>query len=307
MKKNPLLVALSIMAVFIILLLAAIGAAVYTAFGEKVPAVTSQSVLVLEVKGVITESRTFIKTMQKYRDDKDVKAIVVHLDSPGGVVGPSQEIYDEILKTRHMGKHVVASFGSMAASGAYYIAAACEKIVTEPGTITGSIGVIMEFANLSGLYNWVRVERYVVKSGPYKDIGSEARAMTAPEKEIIQSMIDNVYGQFKRAVAKGRNLKLEQVAELADGRIFSGEQAVKNGLADELGGLDDAVELAGKLSGFKGKAEMLMPPSHHKKIWDIFSPGESEDDDDLFGTVAKRVLGLRYAGLPLFMMPGARF
>ena len=305
MKRNPWLIAFTMIGIFILLILAALGAALYTAFGDKIPAVSNNSVLVMEVKGVITDSRAFIKTIQKYRDDKDVKAIVIRLDSPGGVVGPSQEIYNEILTTRKMGKHVVASLGSVAASGAYYIAAACENIVTDPGTITGSIGVIMEFANIGELYKWAKVERYVVKSGPFKDIGSEFRPMTPPEREIIQGMIDNVYSQFKRAVSTGRHLKMEEVAALADGRIFSGEQAVKNGLADELGGLDDAVDKAAKLSGIKGKPEMFFPPKAHKRIWDMLSNQEDEDDD-LFGLFAKKTLGLNLMGKPLFLMTGMR-
>jgi len=304
MKRNPWIVAVTLFGLFLVLVVTAVGAAMYTLFGEKNPTVTSNSVLVMEVKGVITDSRQFIKTLEKYKDDKDVKAIVVRLDSPGGVVGPSQEIYDAIVKTRAEGKHVVASMGSVAASGAYYIAAACEKIVTNPGTITGSIGVIMEFANIGALYSWAKVERYVVKSGPYKDIGSEFRPMTAQEKEIIQGMIDNVYSQFKRAVSKGRGLKMETVSALADGRIYSGEQAVKNGLADSLGGLDEAVAEAGKLAGIKGKPEMFMAPKSHRHIWDMVQGGD--EDDDLLGALVRKMMGTDLVGKPLFLMMGAR-
>ncbi len=305
MKKNPWVIAFSLIGLCFVLVLIAFGAAMYTAFGERNPSVANNSVLVLEVKGVIMESKTFIKLLQKYRDDRDIKAIVIYFNSPGGVVGPSQEMYDEVLKTKQMGKHVVASLGSLAASGAYYVAAACEKIVTNPGTITGSIGVIMEFANLSRLYDWAKIERYVVKSGPYKDIGSEFRTMTPTEKSIVQNMIDNVYSQFKRAVATGRGMKLEDVAKLADGRIYSGEQAVKNGLADSLGGLQEAVEQAAKLAGVKGKPEMFFPQQHHRRIWDYIM--EKDEDDDLFGAITKRIFGLDLVGKPLFLMSGFRF
>lgn len=306
MKKNPWIVALVLIGGFIVLILAALGAAFYTAFGEKPQSVSSKSVLVIDVKGVIVDSRPFIKTIEKYRDDKDIKAIVVRLDSPGGVVGPSQEIYDEILRTRQMKKPIVASLGSVAASGAYYIAAACDKIVTNPGTITGSIGVIMEFANLSKLYEWAKVERYVVKSGTYKDIGSEFRPMTGPEREIIQSMIDNVYMQFKKAVASGRHMKLEDVGKVAEGRIFSGEQAVANGLADSLGGLKEAVDLAAKLAGIKGKPETVIPQIHHKKVWDILFDRGGEEDEDMYGKLAQKILGLEYLGQPMYLMRGLR-
>jgi protease-4 len=305
MKRNPWIVALVFVGAFFVLVLAALSAAFYTAFGEKTQTASNNSILVLEVRGVIVDSRPFIKLIEKYREDKDVKAIVIRLDSPGGVVGPSQEIYNEILKTRQMGKHVVASLGSVAASGAYYIAAACEKIVTDPGTITGSIGVIMEFANLSGLYSWAKVDRYVIKSGLYKDIGSDTRAMTPAEKSILQSMIDNVYMQFKKAVATGRHMKLEDVAKLADGRIFSGEQAVSNGLADELGGLNEAVERASKLAAVKGKPEIFTPPVHKKKIWDVlFDRGD--DDDDRISRAFEKAFGFEYLGKPLYLMQGVR-
>jgi protease IV len=305
MKRNPWLVALTIIGALIVVVLVGLAAAMYTVFGDRLPVVTANSVMVIEVKGIITDSKQFIKTLQKYRDDRDVKAIVVRLDSPGGVVGPSQEMHDEILKTREMGKHVVASMGGVAASGAYYIAVACEKIYTNPGTITGSIGVIMEFANLEGIYHWAKVDRYVVKSGAYKDIGAEFRPMTAAERGIIQGMIDNVYGQFKRAVATGRRMKVEDVAPLADGRIFSGEQAVKNGLADELGGLQAAIDGVAKMAGIHGKPDVFYPPPHHKKLWDVLGGGD-ESDDDLFGRLAKKTLGLDMVGKPLFLMTGMR-
>lgn len=307
MKRNPWLVVLSILGIFAVLAVVAVAAALYSAFAEKIPTVASNSVLVLEVKGVITDSKQFVKTLQKYRDEKEIKAIVIRLDSPGGVVGPSQEMYDEVLRTRKAGKHVVASLGSVAASGAYYVASACEKIVTNPGTITGSIGVIMEFANLEGLYHWAKVDRYVVKSGPYKDIGAEFRAMTGEEKQIIQGMINDVYSQFKDAVATGRHMKLEDVGRLADGRIYSGAQAVKNGLADKVGGLQEAVELAGELGGIKGKPEIFTPPPKHKRIWDLLGGAQDgEDDDDLFGRLTKHIMGLDLAGKPLFLMTGMR-
>jgi protease IV len=305
MKKSPWIIALSLIGVCVLLVLVAIGAAMYTAFGDRAVSIAGDSVLVLDVKGIIVDSKSFVKSLRKYREDDDIKAIVIRIDSPGGVVGPSQEMYDEILKTRQMGKKVVASLGSMAASGGYYIAAACEKIVTNPGTITGSIGVIMEFANLSRLYEWAKIERYVVKSGPFKDIGSEYRSMSPAEKALLQDMIDNVYDQFKRAVATGRKMKLEQVAKIADGRILSGEQALKAGLADQLGGLQEAVEEAAKLAGIKGKPEIFSPPPPRKNLLDYLM--NREEDDEYYGKMAKKILGLEHSGQLLFLMPGARW
>ncbi len=300
MKKNPVLVVLAVLGALTVLAFVAGLGALYTAFGDRAPSVSANTVAVLEVKGVIIDSRPFIKTLQKYRESKDIKAIVIRLDSPGGVVGPSQEMYDEVLRTRQLGKPVVASFGSLAASGAYYIAAGCDRIITNPGTITGSIGVIMEFADLSRLYDWAKVRRYVIKSGEFKDAGSEFRPMTPSERSVMQEMVDNVFGQFKKAVATGRKLKIDVVSKLADGRIYSGEQAVKNGLADQIGGLEAAVEVAAKLGGIKGKPEMYFPNPKKKHIWDMFT--EQNEDD-----ILTRALGLNLTGRPLYLMPSARF
>jgi protease-4 len=308
MKKNPLLVAFILLAVVSLLALIGIGAAVYTSmFGEPHVNVSSNSVLVMEVKGVIISPKEFVKSIERFREDKDLKAIVVRLDSPGGVVGPTQEMYDEIIRVRKENKiPVVASLGSVAASGAFYIAAACDKIVTNPGTITGSIGVIMEFANLSGLYSWAKVDRYVLKSGKYKDIGSEARSMTSEERNIMQRMLDSVHLQFKKAVAAGRKLSVEELEKrgLVDGRVVSGEQAVKLGLADKLGGLEEAVKLAAEMAHIKGKPDVFYPPQPRHHVWDMLM-GSSSDEEESQTKLLRKVFGMEYSGQPLFLWPGA--
>lgn len=307
MKKSPLLVLLAIFGAATVLVLVAIGGALYTAFGDKVPSLTDNSVAIIDVKGVITDARPFIKSLKKYREAKEVKAIIIRLDSPGGVVGPSQEMYDEVLTTKELGKPIVCSLGSVAASGAYYIAAACDKIVTNPGTITGSIGVIMEFADISKLYDWAKVHRYVVKSGEYKDIGSEFRTMSPSERVIIQEMIDSVHMQFKTAVSQGRKMKMEDVVRIADGRILSGEQAVKKGLADSLGGLEQAVDVAAKLAGIKGKPEIYYPPTKKKRLIDLFLDRGDEEEEAVFERTVKKTLGLELIGKPLYLLPMSRF
>jgi protease-4 len=303
MKRNPWAVIAAFSGLFLFLVVVAVGAAMYTAFGERMPSVSANSVLVLDVRGIILDSKPFLKKLQKYRDDHDIKAVVVRLDSPGGVVGPSQEIYEELKRTREMGKPVVASMGSLAASGAYYIAVGADKIVTNPGTITGSIGVIMEFANLGRLYDWAKVERYVVKSGAFKDMGSEFRAMTPAERQLLQGMMDNVHMQFKQAVAEGRHLKLAQVEKLADGRIFSGEQAVKMGLADSLGSLSDAIDEAGKLAGIKGKPEIFSPPPPRRRLLDMIMEKDEEESSSIERSV-RHILGVDLVGKPLYIWPG---
>src|SRR6266581_1650866 len=195
-------------------------------------------VAVIRIEGIILDSRETIEELRHYRDNPSVKAIVLRIDSPGGAVVPSQEIFAEVRKTRAEGKiKLVTSMGNVAASGGYYIAAATDRIVANPGTLTGSIGVIMELANVTGLLEKVGVQSVVVKSGKHKDMASPFRTMSAEERELLQSVLDDVHDQFITAVADGRSLKVEQVRPLADGRIFTGRQAKTASLVDELGDL----------------------------------------------------------------------
>ena len=229
------------------------------AFGNKIA--------IVEVRGVITESSGIIEEIHQYQEDEGVKAIILRIDSPGGGVGPSQEIHREISKVKSK-KKVVASMGSVAASGGYYIACASDRIVANPGTITGSIGVIMEFTNIEELFKKIGIKGVVIKSGEHKDIGSPFREMTPDEKKILQDAIDNVHQQFIEAVAKGRKLDREKVVQIADGRIFTGEQAKQIGLVDEMGNLQDAIDTAAKMVGIAGKPNVIYP---RKKIslWNL--------------------------------------
>ena len=210
----------------------------------------------VRIEGVITESEDIVRQIKKYREDSSIKGIVLRIDSPGGAVGPSQEIYREVLKTTE-GKKVVAAMGGLAASGGYYIACAANKVFANPGTITGSIGVIMAFSNFEELMKKLGLKTTVIKSGKFKDVGSPVRELTEEERKILQNVSDDIHGQFIEAVAKGRNLKIESVKELADGRIFSGRQAKESGLIDELGTLEDAISYATKLAGIKDKAKIV--------------------------------------------------
>jgi len=210
----------------------------------------NNKIAIVRVEGVIYKSKEIIEQLKKHISNPTVKAIVLRVDSPGGGVGPSQEIYElvrEIAAKKE--KKILVSMGSVAASGGYYIACPADKIVANPGTITGSIGVIMEFPNVQELFKKIGLDTVVVKSGKYKDLGSPVRPMSKEERRLLQGMIEDVYQQFVNAVAEGRNLPAEQVRQLADGRIFSGKQAKKLGLVDELGGLEHTVELAARLTG----------------------------------------------------------
>ena len=211
-----------------------------------------EAVGVIEIEGAITDARDTIEHIRRFREDEDIKAIVVRIDSPGGAVGPSQEIYREIRKTVGT-KKVVASMGAVAASGGYYVACATDGIVANPGTITGSIGVIMGYTNFRQLLDKIGMVPVVIKSGPYKDTGSPTREMRDDEREILQSITSNIHEQFVTAIAEGRKMERAQVEQAADGRIFTGEDAKARGLVDRLGNFEDALEWAGELGGIDGE------------------------------------------------------
>jgi protease-4 len=213
------------------------------------------SVAVLEINGPIMDSKAALKTLKKFEESPAVKALVVRVNSPGGAVAPSQEIHDAV---KRFSKPKVVSMSSVAASGGYYIAVAGDKVFANPGTITGSIGVIMEFANLEKLYDWAKIKRFSIKTGKFKDAGAEYREMQPEERALLQEMVDDVLLQFKTAVAEGRKMELDRVTSLADGRIFSGAQAKRLGLVDELGGIDEAVAEAAKLAGIEGKPRVIL-------------------------------------------------
>ncbi len=211
-----------------------------------------EKVGVVELTGIITDAKEIIKQLKNFREENTIKAIVIRIDSPGGGVGPSQEIFREIQKTVKT-KKVVASMGAIAASGGYYVAAGADGIVANPGSITGSIGVIMGFTNFQRLLEKIGLAPVVVKSGQYKDIGSPVRNMTEDERKIFKQFVDNIHRQFVEAIAEGRKMDRAKVESLADGRIFSGEEAKSIGLVDRLGNLEDAIEWAGRMGGIKGK------------------------------------------------------
>ena len=215
-----------------------------------------QKVAVIDVTGIITKSDATIKLIHAYRDDPSVKAIVIRIDSPGGSVAPVQEIYTELEKVE---KPIVTSMGGSAASGGYYIACAADTILANPGTLTGSIGVIMQFTRMKGLYDKVGLEHQVIKSGQFKDTGSPFRTLTEEEQAVLQATVDDVYNQFVDTIAEARSnlLTRTEVVELADGRIFSGRQALDSKLIDQLGNLPDAIKIAGELGGIEGKPKVL--------------------------------------------------
>ena len=216
-------------------------------------------VAVVEVDGIIIESEPVVEELRNHLGNPAVRAVVVRINSPGGVVAPTQEIYAAIRRLAKNGKPVVASLGPVAASGGYYVASAADRIYANPGTLTGSIGVVMQMATLEGLLKKVGVEYVVIKSGKHKDIGSFARAMSPEERKLLQILLDDVYNQFVDAVAEGRGLSRDEVMGFADGRIFSGRQAKALGMVDVLGGFEEAVEGAAELGGLPAHPRLIAP------------------------------------------------
>lgn len=228
------------------------------AVSDKEKAYDGEKVGVIEIIGTIGDSRQVIDQLKEFREQNAIKAIVIRVDSPGGAVGPSQEIYREIRKTTPE-KSVIISMGAVAASGGYYVAAAGDGIVANPGTLTGSIGVIMGFTNVEALMSKIGLTPVVIKSGEYKDIGSSTRDMTAEERKLLEAVAHNIHRQFVSDIADGRGLEIAQVETIADGRIFTGEDAKTYGLVDRLGNLEDAIQWAGELGGIEGAAEAYYP------------------------------------------------
>jgi len=261
MKQRPVLIILAAALGLGVLFFAVLFLASLVSGGRSAKRIGPLSgldrVALVKIEGVLITSDDLVAEIQEYADDASIRAIIVRIDSPGGGVVASQEIYNAVLNARKAGKKVVISMGSVAASGGYYVAAAGDRIVANPGTITGSIGVKMEFANVEKLLEKIGIKGMVVKAGEYKDIGSPFRDMSAEEHKLLQTVIDDVHSQFIEAVAKGRSLPEADVRPLADGRIFTGRQALQLKLVDELGDLEDSIRTAAELAGIKGKPKVV--------------------------------------------------
>jgi len=229
------------------------------AVGEDGLPTGGPKVAVVEIEGIIVDGSAAVRELREHAENPAIKAIVLRINSPGGVVAPTQEIFTAIQRARKAGKPVVASLGAVAASGGYYVATAADRIYANPGTLTGSIGVVMQMANLEGLLKKVGVEYVVVKAGAYKDVGNFARTMSPEERKMLQTLLDDVYSQFVDAVAEGRGLERTEVLAFAEGRIYSGQQALALKMVDEMGGFEDAVEAAGKLANIPGRPKLVYP------------------------------------------------
>jgi len=235
--------------------------------GEEGITDSGMKIGVIAIEGVISSelAERTVRQLTKYGDDTSIKAIVLRIDSPGGGVASSQEIYEEIRRVRSGGKLVVASMGSVAASGGYYIACVTDRIFANAGTVTGSIGVIVQLANASELLHKIGIESTVITSGPYKDSGNPTRTLRPEERLVFQALVDDVYQQFIEAVAQGRNLPLDEIRQAADGRIYTGRQAKDLRLIDELGSLHDAITYAASTIGTVGKPKLVQEGK--ERLW----------------------------------------
>lgn len=266
MRKHPVILGICLLLLigFFFLLLMVLAGSIF----EKRTLTWGERVGVVTIEGVIRNSQEISRQLDAYGKDGSIKAVVIRIDSPGGGVTPSQEIHNAVLAVKAK-KKVVASMGSVAASGGYMIACAADRIVANPGTITGSISAMMHFANVQELLRKIGLKSSVVKSGRFKDIGSPTRPMTEDERALIQSLVDDTYEQFLDIVAKARRIPMEDLRRMADGRLFTGKQAQKLGLVDELGDLSYAVRLAGSLSGIEGEPTVVYPAKKKLTFWDL--------------------------------------
>jgi len=264
MRRHPVISGICLLTLIGMIFFAAIyGLGLFR--GEN-PLNIGEKVGVIPIEGIIGDPGEIIDQINEFADSNGIRAVVLRIDTPGGSVAPSQEIYQAVRELRKK-KKVVVSMGSVAASGGYLIAVAADRIVANPGTITGSISAVMHYANVEELLKKVGVRSSVIKSGKFKDIGSPVRKMTAEERSLIQGIVDDIYDQFVRTISENRKIPLSRIVQLADGRVFTGRQAKELGLIDDLGGLQDAVLLAGRLSGMKEKPEIVHGMKKKTTIW----------------------------------------
>jgi len=297
MRKHPVM--------FGILILLALGISFYFFFykvglhsGKNKGFSLNDKIGVVCVEGVIADSKEITEQLDDFGKDDSIVAIVLRVDSPGGGVAASQEIYDAVIELKKK-KKVVVSMGSVAASGGLLVACAADKIVANPGTITGSISAIMQFANVEELMKKIGLKSSVVKSGQYKDIGTPLREMTPEEKVIIQELVDDIFNQFVDVIVKERKLPREKVVAIADGRVFSGRKAKELGLVDDLGDMASAARLASKLAGKDGKYDLVYPSKKRSSVFDYLLESTASQISNSLKEKLGSLSGLNYLYYPV--------
>ena len=250
--------------------------------GEFVSGGSGDKIAIVEINDVIVSSEKTVEQIKRFREDKSIKAIILRVNTPGGGVAASQEIYEEVKKTRDSGKIIVVSMGSIAASGGYYIAVGSSLIIANPGTITGSIGVIAQFISIKDLAEKLGISQTTIKSGSLKDAGSPFKTMNDSDKAYFQDVVDNSFGQFLEVVMKERKMDKETLLQYANGRVFTGLQAKEYGLIDSLGTFEDAIRITGKMAGIEGEPRIV----REKKKFSFFEEvmgSKIEDVTDIKG------------------------
>jgi protease-4 len=291
MRKKGLLTILVVFGflgtVFFLFMLAALSGV------ESGLSITGTGIGVVEISGPIMDSKKAVEQIGSFAKNRNIKGIIIRVDSPGGAVAPSQEIYYAVLQAKKS-KKVYVSMGNLAASGGYYIACAGDKIYALPGTVTGSIGVITQIANVSELAALAKIRMVTIKSGKYKDMGNPFREFNEDDREVFTSMIDDIYDQFVTHIAEARGMDIEKVKELADGRVYTGRQAHANGLVDELGALSKVAEDLGAEVGIEGEPTLIYPPKDDEEFLQRLLEGSAQ-------TIASGVLrSLTDASVPSF-------
>ena len=292
MRRHPVILTLCLL-LFIGMVLFAVIYGLSALQGEGGSFSLRGKVGIVRIEGMIGDTAGVIDQISEFADDDGIRAAVLRIDSPGGGVASSQEIYQAVRQRRN-NKKVVVSMGSIAASGGYLIATAADRIMANPGTITGSISAVMHFANVEELLKKVGVRSSVVKSGKFKDIGSPTREMTPEERELVQVIVNDIYDQFVATVSENRKIPLEKVVKLADGRIFSGRQALDLDLVDELGGLQDAVLLAGRLAGIKGNPAIAYAVKKRTSLWKYLLENMASILSEKIGLKTAETPGIHY-------------
>ena len=289
MSKKTAIIATAILFSLVVLFALSIKIAASILGSADTTESSKTGVGMIEVKGMILDSKETIRQLRYFLKQDNVKAVVLRVDSPGGIVAPSQEINAEVKKFAAR-KKIIVSMGSLAASGGYYISAPATMIYANPGTITASIGVILKLSNIESLMDKIGIKSHTLKTGKFKDSGSPLRQFSAEDRAMLQSVIDNTHEQFVRAVSEGRKLPIEEVRKIADGRILSGEQAREHKLVDRLGTLQDAIEEAGRLAEIKGEPELLLPPKKKINYLDLLVEGT---EGTFNGPLGRAVSGMR--------------
>lgn len=302
--KNRAIIGILILVFFFFLIL--LGFSIYTinAFKDSeengLNLLGANEIAVIEISGIIMESKVTVDKLKMAMDSKNIKAIILRIDSPGGAVGPSQEIYEEVMridKDKDNGKPIYSSLGTIAASGGYYIASATRKIYSNAGTLTGSIGVIMQFVDVSKLLEWAKIASNTLKAGKYKDIGQPSRPITQEEKKLIEKLLEGVHKQFVNDVLANRKDKIKgDIWQLAQGQIFSGEEAKNSGLVDEIAGLYEASRRIQKELGFKGEPNLrYIKKKKNMSFLDFFENLEENVSNLTLGGIGKYLPMFLYA------------